>query len=271
MRPVTSLHVLSGSLPGPRRSELVFAGDLLVFKDVPALVDLCTRVEVLIHGTTPEELQSRFRADSDAEGCLRLALEHVGVDPAGTCWDRPYLRVQPPSQGGPGTLGFHRDTWSSNVYQQVNWWTPIRPVSPGRTIAFYPAYWARPLANTSAGWDLEEIRAGRKAGRDVPLVPEPTEPVDTAGELRVVIEPGDLLAFSGAHLHASVPNSTAEPRLSVEVRTVSVDDVAQGRGARNLDGAAPRVPLDWFRRMTDGTSLAVAAQHQGSTAPTSSA
>jgi len=256
MRPVTTLHVISGALPGARRSEFVLAGDLLVFKDVPALVDLCARVEVLVHVTTPEDLQSRFRADSPAEECLRAALEQVGVDAAGTCWDRPFLRVQPPSQDGAGTLGLHRDTWSSNVYQQVNWWTPIRPVTPDRTIAFYPAYWRKPIANTSAGWDLEEIRTGRKAGRDVPLVPEPTEPVDAAAELRIVIEPGDLLAFSGAHLHASVPNSTAEPRLSVEVRTVSVDDVEQGRGAPNLDGAAPRVPLDWFRRMTDGASLA---------------
>jgi hypothetical protein len=64
------------------------------------------------------------------------------------------------------------------------------------------------------------------------------------------------LCFSGAHLHASVPNSTAEPRLSVEVRTVSIDDFERRRGAPNVDGAAPRVPIEWFRRITDGTSLA---------------
>jgi hypothetical protein len=46
------------------------------------------------------------------------------------------------------------------------------------------------------------------------LVPEPSEPVDTASELRLVIEPGDLLCFSGAHVHAGVPNSAGVVRFS---------------------------------------------------------
>jgi hypothetical protein len=71
--------------------------------------------------------------------------------------------------------------------------------------------------------------------------------VDDAGELRVAIEPGDLLCFSGAHLHAGVPNHTALARFSIETRTVDVEDLAVGRGAPNVDGAAPRVARDWFR------------------------
>jgi ectoine hydroxylase-related dioxygenase (phytanoyl-CoA dioxygenase family) len=74
-------------------------------------------------------------------------------------------------------------------------------------------------------------------------------------ELRLVIEPGDLLCFSGAHLHASVPNVSAETRCSVELRTVNIDDVARDRGAPDLDGRAPQVPLHWFRSMSDGTAL----------------
>ena len=46
------------------------------------------------------------------------------------------------------------------------------------------------------------------------LVQEPSEPVDTASELRLVIEPGDLLCFSGAHVHAGVPNSAGVVRFS---------------------------------------------------------
>jgi len=264
---VTTLHVVPGALADECRSELIFRGDLLIFKDVPALAGLCFLVDSLIPETLAEleasvdEVQRRFRTDSRVEQCVRAALEQVGVDPTVTCWDRLHLRVQLPSSrpgaGDAGTLGVHRDTWSSNVYQQVNWWTPVRPITAERTIALYPAYWGARLANTSAGWDLDEIRSRRKAGiRDVPLVPQPSEPVDTSAELRIVIEPGDLLSFSGAHLHASVPNSTPDPRLSVEVRTVNIDDVKLGRGAPNIDGAAPRVPIGWFRRMTDGTSLA---------------
>jgi hypothetical protein len=267
MSSVTSLYVLSGPLLDDRRSELVFRGDLLVFKDVPALADLCSLADSMMPRTLDElaasvdEVQRRFLADSRTEQCLRTALEQVGVDTTATCWDRFHLRVQLPSSGagraGAGTLGAHRDTWASNLYQQVNWWAPLRPITAKRTIALYPGYWQTPLANTSASWDLDEIRTRRSAGdTDVPIVPEPSEPVDVSSEVRIVIEPGDLFCFSGAHLHASVPNSTAEPRLSVEVRTVNVDDVRSGREAPNIDGAAPRVPTGWFRRMTDGTSLA---------------
>ncbi|HEV8045458.1 MAG TPA: hypothetical protein VGP38_09775, partial [Rubrobacter sp.] len=124
------------------------------------------------------------------------------------------------------------------------------------TMAFYGEYWEKPLKNTSGEWDLEEIRAGRSSA---PVVPEPTETVDTASELRPVIEPGDLLCFSGAHLHASVPNTTGVARFSVEVRTVDAGDAADGRGAPNVDGEAPRVASGWFRHVDDGTPLPAAA------------
>ena len=86
-------------------------------------------------------------------------------------------------------------------------------------------------------------------------MPEPSEPVDTSSELRIVIEPGDLLCFSGAHLHASVPNVSDRARVSVELRTVNLDDLARGRGAPKIDGHAPQVPLEWFRSMEDGSPL----------------
>jgi hypothetical protein len=109
-------------------------------------------------------------------------------------------------------------------------------------------------------WDLELIRArqrGEDAGKAaaIPVVPEPSEPVDTTAELRMIVEPGDLLCFSGAHLHASVPNTSGVTRFSLEARTVDVDDAASRRGAPNLDGRAPRIPLDWFHHIEDEVPL----------------
>jgi hypothetical protein len=209
-----------------------------------------------------DEVQREVRTDARIKELFRAALEHVGVDPARSYWDSIYLRLVPPIEPGAerqvGRIGFHRDTWSSNVLQQTNWWATIRPLSADRTIAFYPAYWSRPIANTSADWDLDEIRALRRSGKrdeDIEIVPEPSEPVDTSSELRIVVEPGDLLCFSGAHLHATVPNVSDQTRVSVELRTVSMDDLAQGRGAPDVDGRAPKVPLEWFRSMEDGAPL----------------
>jgi hypothetical protein len=265
----TSVHVLSGPLDDPQRGELVFRGDLLVFRDVPPLLEATRVLDGLIaQATAPpdlaavDELQTLARTDARVKRLFRAALEHVGVEAARSYWDSIYLRVVPPAHGDDqrqiGRIGFHRDTWSSNVLQQVNWWATIRPLSAERTIAFYPGYWSRPIGNTSADWDLDVIRERRRMGErdeDIPIVPEPTEPVDKRFELRVVLEPGDLLCFSGAHLHASVPNTSTETRYSVELRTVNIDDFTSGRGAPALDGRAPRVPLGWFRSMTDGSPL----------------
>jgi hypothetical protein len=274
---MTAVRVLSGALEDGQRRESIYDGDLLVFKKVPPMEAFCAFTDALIRevfGTTDpvraqfeldrekylsrvETLQKRFRKDARAKDLFLAALGYVGVDLRRTFWDWLYLRVSPHGEEHSGRrtakLGFHRDTWSSNVYAQTNWWAPIYSISPGRTIAFYGEYWGKPLKNTSANWNLEEIRSGRSSA---PLVPEPTETVNTASELRPVIEPGDLLCFSGAHLHASVPNSTGVARFSVEVRTVDARDAAEaGRSAPNVDGEAPRVANDWFRHVVDGTPL----------------
>jgi len=273
---VTAVRVLSGTLGDEQRRESVYGGDLLVFQKNLPVEEFCAFTDTVVRevfGTTEpvraqfesdrdeylsrvEVLQKRFRKETRARDLFLAALGHVGVDLRRTFWDWLYLRVSPHGEQYSGRrtakLGFHRDTWSSNVYAQTNWWAPIYPISPGRTIAFYGEYWEKPLKNTSADWDLEDIRSGRSSAT---LVPEPSEPVDTASELRLVIEPGDLLCFSGAHLHASVPNSTGVARFSVEVRTVDAGDVANDRGAPNVDGEAPRVAKDWFGHVDDGTPL----------------
>ncbi|QIN81867.1 hypothetical protein GBA63_03845 [Rubrobacter tropicus] len=274
------LRVVSGALEDGARRESVYGGDLLVFKKVPPMEEFCALTDALIREvfqtgdpvraqsefdrdeylSRVETLQKRFRKDGAARELFLAALGHVGVELGRTFGDWLHLRVSPHGEEHAGRrtakLGFHRDTWSSNVYAQTNWWAPIYPITAGRTIAFYGEYWDRPLENTSGGWDLEEIRAGRSGA---PVVPGPTETVDTASELRPVIEPGDLLCFSGAHLHASVPNSTGVARFSVELRTVDAGDAAAGRGAPNVDGEAPRVAWDWFRHVDDGTLLPAAA------------
>lgn len=231
-----------------------------MFKQVPALVEAVSVGDELIPRTPAVEaisdLQSRFVEDPRIERLMRAALEQVGVPAARTYWDRLQLRIVPPaSERHVGTIGFHRDTWGSNLLCQANWWLPLRPLSEQRTIAFYPEYWSKPLANTSADWDLAEVRELRRAGKAVAIVPEPSEPVATGSELRMVVEPGDLLCFSGAHLHASVPNTSSETRVSVELRTVNRDDLELGRGAPDLDGRAPITPRYWFRSMVDGTPL----------------
>ncbi len=285
MTPVT----VAATPPPDWRAE-VFAGALLIVCQVQPLTPFRTYVErVLAETFAPaapqdaqdrlapddfmariEALRARFRRDQRARELLRPVLEHFSLPAATTFWDRLNVRVLPagaePQHEADLALGAHRDTWASNVYAQVNWWLPVFPITVERAVAFYPRHWDTPMSNSSGEWDLDDLRRQRREGAatTVPLVPEPIRPPDPSDALAVVIQPGDLLLFSGAHLHATVPNTSGRPRFSVEVRTVALDDVRTGRGAPNIDGAAPLVPWQWFRRVDDGTSLAdVVGAHGG--------
>lgn len=271
--------VTSEPLDDAARSRRVFAGDILVFRRLPALVELCRHADAVLREAfgglappsahehlPPHDYEARRRAlraafgrDTEAQRLLDAALEQAGADPRHCYRDRLTLRAQPPAGAGGDaeTLPAHRDTWGSNVMAQINWWTPLYPLARERTLALYPRQFARAVANDSAGWDLEELRRRRHegGGAGYPRLPVATEAAEPADELRVEIEPGDLLCFSGAHLHASVPNTTGLARFNVETRTVDLDDVRAGRGAPNVDGRAPRVATDWFRRLADGAPL----------------
>jgi len=270
-----AVRTISGSLEESERRRAVYDGELLIFKNVEPMTALIAFVDELcreaLGATDPTmaqfemgrddylhrlgDLRRRFRTSPRGKPLLRGVLEGVGVHPERSGWDRPYLRVSPHSDDhnddSTQTLGFHRDTWASNVYSQTNWWAPIYPITAARAIAFYPHYWAEPVENNSASWDLEEVMAGRTAD----ITPTPAVQVRTGSELRIAIEPGDVLCFSGAHLHASVQNTTGLARLSIEVRTADIEDESAGTGAPNLDGAAPHVALRWFRRIDDDQPL----------------
>ncbi|MBW3603954.1 MAG: phytanoyl-CoA dioxygenase family protein [Actinobacteria bacterium] len=266
--------------PADWRSQ-VFAGTLLIVPQVAPLTAFRAYVEQLLDeafapSAPPaaqdelaaadfmariEQLRTWLRGDAHARQLLIPVLAHFGLEPSTTFWDRLNVRVLPagarPQHEADLALGAHRDTWSSNVYAQVNWWLPLYPVTAERAVAFYPRHWDTPVPNDSGGWDLDQLRRERREGAapTVPLVPSPTGTVDPSDAVAVVIQPGDLLLFSGAHLHATVPNTSGVPRFSVEIRTVALDDVRAGRGAPNVDGAAPRVPWNWFRRVDDRTPL----------------
>jgi ectoine hydroxylase-related dioxygenase (phytanoyl-CoA dioxygenase family) len=49
--------------------------------------------------------------------------------------------------------------------------------------------------------------------------------VDADDGVPVVIDPGEIIAFSSAHAHAGVANHTGLTRVSLETRTVSIADV----------------------------------------------
>src|SRR5262249_1190030 len=87
------------------------------------------------------------------------------------------------------------------------------------------------------------------------LAPRPTAAIDPEGGVPVVLDPGEIIAFSSAHAHAGIANHTGLTRISLETRTVSIADARSGRGAPNIDGEARWIARGLFRRLSDGFPL----------------
>ena len=260
----------------PLDRERLFRGELLAFRRMPAMAALAGRAREMAcaafapYAPTAAQdeldrteflaragrLRRAFMGDGEVRAAYRAVLRALGLDPAATCSDRLILRLQPSGATHRGRrvrdLPAHRDTWGSNVMAQINLWGPVYPVEAGATMVIWPALFGRPVANTSAEWDLERLR--ESPGR-YPLLPECRAPLDHAAAVPVLIEPGDLLCFSGAHLHASRPNATGRTRVSMDSRIVDRGDVRAGRGAVNVDGRAPRTAGEWFCGVADGRPL----------------
>jgi len=263
-------------------SERLMAGEILVIDGLAPMRELVARAQAIavdcLGPGDPREAEARlpaeqfrkaaaaarrrFREDPAVPRIWQAVLAAVGLDPAEIYGDRLILRIQPsqPAARGPrtGPLPAHRDTWGSNIWAQVNWWAPVWPLTAETTMLIWPHLFGRPVENDSADWDLDELMRRVEAGGvgDYPLLPSATAAPDPAAAVPVLIEPGSLLAFSGAHLHASADNPSGTSRFSFDSRTVSARDLAAGRAAANPDGAARCVGWRWFHRLTDGAALA---------------
>ena len=267
-----------------QRSEIIFGGDLILFRQIPAMLELCQYVDQFmskaLDGRSPEhamhqlpsdeylqfiiDMQQRFQDDAETKKIFFRVLQETGVDLSATYHDYFPMRVVSAQEkfttGLRTTVGHHRDTWGGNVQSQCNWWAPIYDLEAERTMAFYPDYWDKPTVNTTADWEFSKYLAARREtpkGVKVPYpgAPELLEPVDEANAFKVVLNAGDVLCFSSAHLHATVPNTTDVTRYSVEMRTINLADLKAGRGAPNIDNAGKNVRYNWYRHTLDNASL----------------
>ena len=189
-------------------------------------------------------------------------LEEIALDLAEMYGDRLRLRIVPSRGSMHSAIGMplraHRDTWGSGIMAQINWWLPLYSLEPSRTMLVWPGKFKAPVANTSREWDYGKLVAQRAGGTcNYPLLPVARTSPSPRNAIAVLIQPGELLAFSGAHLHGSVRDDTGLSRISLDTRTVWHKDIACGRGARNVDGATRRPHWEWFARFSDGASLAV--------------
>ncbi|MSR13265.1 MAG: hypothetical protein EXR86_01630 [Gammaproteobacteria bacterium] len=135
-----------------------------------------------------------------------------------------------------GAYAVHRDTWYANPACQVNWWLAVHDVDETESFAFYPEYFARPIANDSALLDYTKPPQLGSDGRWLPAhAPDALVRPPASEAQRFSLARGELLLFSGAHLHGGVPVTSGRIRFSLDFRTVDEGDLAEGLGAPVLD------------------------------------
>jgi hypothetical protein len=234
--------------------ELLAAHALEVVKegfdsDTPEIAFRRLSVEQFV--AKAEGIKRRFTNGLRAKELLRDYATELGLRPEDYYFDVPRLRIVPNYEYLHAGISYayraHRDTWYGGPLYQINQWMPVMPIVPERTMAVYPAYFSRPVANTSKDFDLthwakvERPRAAANIENEDRVHPVPTEDFDQTAELRIAGNAGDMMVFSGTHLHATVPNRTDITRFSVDFRLFHVDDVS-GRGPLplppNIDSAA---------------------------------
>ncbi|MCA9135863.1 MAG: hypothetical protein KDB00_03865 [Planctomycetales bacterium] len=138
----------------------------------------------------------------------------------------------------------HRDTWYSNPQCQITWWMPLHAVSKSETFSFLPDYFDEPVGNDSAGFDYgqwtskgtdlkigwQDAEAGRRE-----LYPQLREDLPPHRRIAFEAQPGEVIVFSGQHLHQTVPIEEGETRFSLDFRTVCLSDHRSGLGPVNVD------------------------------------
>ena len=268
-----------------RRSHL-FAGDVIVYTHVPEVESFAAFARALINeafdpqdpitvheSRTREQLadtlidfKPKFIHHPESMEHLRRITKALGASPEATYADVPKLRTAFPSGSLNTGIAYafqpHRDTWYAAPMQQVNWWLPVWPAAADNVMEFFPRGFGHEVENNSGDYDYYVANAWRgdiksfSGAKDARVHPAPLAPL-TEDEPRLTLVPpvGGIMLFSGDQLHASIPNTTAVTRYSIDFRTVDATDLARHRGAPVVDVACRGTSLRDFHRLTDGAGF----------------
>lgn len=194
---------------------------------------------------------------------VRAIIAEAGFQPEFTHYDVPKPRTSFPA--GHLTTGiafafpWHRDVWYSAPAQQINWWLPIFPVRDTNAMSFDLAHFARAVPNTSGDFDYYEnnsrrLNTAKSVGKESQARPGAIDH-QASVELTPLPAPGQVLLFSGAQLHASIPNSSGLARYSVDFRTVDTRDLLARCGAPLADAYCTGTAIRDFVSVKDESSF----------------
>jgi hypothetical protein len=194
---------------------------------------------------------------------VRAIIAEAGFAPEFTHYDVPKPRTSFPvghlTTGIAFAFPWHRDVWYSAPAQQINWWLPIFPVEETNAMSFDLASFGAAVPNTSGDFDYYENNTRRhttakSVGNEAQARPRAIDHVPGL-DMIPLPAPGEVLLFSGAQLHKSIPNTSGLARYSVDFRTVDTRDLRAGRGAPLVDVNCTGTAIRDFVSVKDESAL----------------
>jgi hypothetical protein len=259
-------------IPGEVFRPLIYSGAMILHTKLESTVEFCAYAQQcvrqafgdrldphLVHTMMPVEefvqkvssLKAEFTNSMTSKRHIRNFLDEVEQDSAEYYFDVPRIRVVPHYDYLRAGVSYaylpHRDTWYGAPACEINTWMPVFPIDTDQTMMINPYYFDRPVKNDSDEWDMkhwvmnERTAATRNIRNEDRRHPVPMEEITTDTEFRVAGGSGDMIVFSGSHLHGTVPNRSGRVRYSIDFRIFHSEDLRRRVGAKNQDGAARNV------------------------------
>ena len=210
-------------------------------------------------------LKPAFMHHPDVKCMVQDMLCEFGCDLSQTYFDIPRMRTMTHGEylrsGIALAVPPHRDTWFAGPESQLNWWLPVMGVRPENTMVFHPEYFDKPVSNTSDRYDHDAWKrhsradAARHVKSDPREYPRTTGEVNHDADLRIAVNEGGLLLFSGSQLHSTSANTSGITRFSIDFRTLNLADVVADRGAPNVDNYATGSTLSEYVCAADFSPL----------------
>ncbi len=230
-----------------------------------ALVSLATELRQAELGSSPRTAHERFTdeelfarvgrlrralyTEPEAHALLAAMAGSVGFDPEETAFDPARLRaIVHGAADNPRAAPVyypHRDTWYAHPRAIVTVWTSLEDLAAEETFVFYPERFAAPVPNDSEVFDYDEwvsrgwsLKIGWQDRNASLQARYPTVLANDGAYGRAegfTCRRGEILLFSGAQFHCTLPQSRGLSRFSLDARVVHLGDHARGLGAPDVD------------------------------------
>ena len=258
--------------------KMIFSGYIFIIKSNPYISNIIRFVRNDISVSFKKELFYKYKAQTKKESNLQrrlqeyqekfkknhvikknfsLFLNSIGLSTKNTFIDQICFRVSSPKKVQ--DLGIlpkayaHRDTWSSNLSEQINWWFPIKCITDTNSLYFVPEYFKRIIRNTSDNWNYLKYKQNPDKFTSTPIIKDP----EVIKNKKLIIRPkvGEIVCFSGHHLHGSNPGESI--RLNIETRSISLCDQTKFRIPKKIDYLGKGKKLKWFKGIENNNCLSL--------------